>query len=114
MSLFFVIALLLLGAIAPILADRYGRGMTTLATAIAPAIGFAYIVSLTPQVLAGEHIIEYLEWIPAVGLTLSLHLDGLALMFALLILGIGLLIILYASYYLSDKEDTMHTVITDF
>lgn len=106
MSLFFVIALLLLGAIAPILADRYGRGVTTLATAIAPAIGFAYIVSLTPQVLAGEHIIEYLEWIPAVGLTLSLHLDGLALMFALLILGIGLLIILYASYYLSDKEDT--------
>ena len=105
MSLFLVIALLLIGTLIPIFAARFGRGITTLATAIAPAVGFAYIVSLTPQVLAGEHLIEYLEWIPAVGLTLSLHLDGLSLMFALLILGIGLLIILYASYYLSDKED---------
>lgn len=105
MSLFLVIALLLIGTLIPIFAARFGRGITTIATAIAPAIGFAYIISLTPQVLAGEHLIEYLEWIPAVGLTLSLHLDGLSLMFALLILGIGLLIILYASYYLSDKED---------
>jgi len=105
MSLFLVIALLLIGTLIPIFTTRFGRGVTTLATAIAPAVGFAYIVSLTPQVLAGEHLIEYLEWIPAVGLTLSLHLDGLSLLFALLILGIGLLIILYASYYLSDKED---------
>jgi multicomponent K+:H+ antiporter subunit A len=33
-----------------------------------------------------------------------MRLDGLALMFALLILGIGLLIIFYARYYLSEKE----------
>ena len=61
MSLFLVIALLLIGTLIPIFAARFGRGITTIATAIAPAIGFAYIISLTPQVLAGEHLIEYLN-----------------------------------------------------
>ncbi|GGW83216.1 monovalent cation/H+ antiporter subunit A [Alteromonas halophila] len=41
---------------------------------------------------------------PSAGLTLSLRVDGLALLFALLILGIGLLIIFYARYYLSANE----------
>ena len=32
-------------------------------------------------------------------------MDGLGLLFALMILGIGLLVILYARYYLSPKDD---------
>ncbi|WP_371195261.1 monovalent cation/H+ antiporter subunit A [Glaciecola sp. SC05] len=104
MSLFWITAILLIGVLVPVLTERFGRTVNTIFTMLAPAIGFAYIVSLMPSVLAGEVVTEYLEWIPAVGLTLSLRLDGLALMFALLILGIGLLIILYARYYLSEKE----------
>ena len=104
MSLFTVVALLLIGALVPLLTERFGRAINTLCTMIAPAIGFIYVCSLIDNVTSGERIVEYIEWIPLVGLTLSMHLDGLALMFALLILGIGLLIILYASYYLSDKE----------
>jgi multicomponent K+:H+ antiporter subunit A len=106
MSLFTVVALLLFGALVPHMTERFGRAINTLSTMLAPAIGFVYVCSLIDKVIAGERIVEYLEWIPAAGLTLSMHLDGLALMFALLILGIGLLIILYASYYLSDKEAT--------
>ena len=104
MSLFWITAILLIGAIIPVLTERFGRTINTLATMVAPAIALAYVISLLPAVLAGEVIVEYLEWIPSAGLTLSMHLDGLALMFALLILGIGLLIILYARYYLSEKE----------
>jgi multicomponent K+:H+ antiporter subunit A len=104
MSLFWITAILLIGAIVPVLTERFGRRINTLATMLAPAIALAYVISLLPAVLAGEVIVEYLEWIPSAGLTLSMHLDGLALMFALLILGIGLLIILYARYYLSEKE----------
>ena len=100
MSLFTVVALLLIGALVPLMTERFGRAINTLSTMIAPAIGFVYVCSLIDNVIAGERIVEYLEWIPAAGLTLSMHLDGLALMFALLILGIGLLIILYANYYL--------------
>lgn len=105
MSLFLIVALLLIGVLVPIYTERFGRKINTFATMLAPGIAFAYIISLIDNIFAGEHIIEYLQWIPSVGLTLSLHLDGLALMFALLILGIGLLVIFYANYYLSDKED---------
>src|SRR5690606_8221474 len=35
---------------------------------------------------------------------LSLRLDGLSMMFGLLITGIGLLVILYARYYLAEKD----------
>nr|WP_136249725.1 monovalent cation/H+ antiporter subunit A [Ningiella ruwaisensis] len=104
MSLFWITAILLIGVLVPILTERFGRSLNTLLTMLAPAIAFAYVISLVPEVLSGQTHLEYLEWIPAAGLTLSMRLDGLSLMFALLILGIGLLIILYARYYLSEKE----------
>ena len=43
-----------------------------------------------------------LPWAPSLGLSLSFHLDGLGLLFALLITGIGALVVLYASRYLED------------
>ena len=104
MSLFLITAILLVGVVVPVLTERFGRSVNTVCTMIAPAIALGYIVSLIPAVFAGDTIVEYLQWIPWAGLTLSMHLDGLALMFALLILGIGLLIIVYARYYLSEKE----------
>ncbi len=104
MSLFWITVIMLIGVIVAVVTERYGRNVNTLCTMIAPAISFVYVVSLVPTVLAGKTVIETVEWIPAIGLTLSMRLDGLALMFALLILGIGLLIIFYARYYLSKDE----------
>lgn len=104
MSLFWITAILLIGVLVPVLTERFGRTTNTICTMFAPAVALTYILTLLPEVFAGEVIIEHLEWIPAIGLSLSMRLDGLALMFALLILGIGLLIILYARYYLSEKE----------
>lgn len=104
LSLFGITAVLLVGVFIPIITEKFGRNINTICTMLAPAIALVYIVSLMPSALAGHYPTEYLEWIPSVGLTLSMRLDGLALMFALLILGIGLLIILYARYYLSEKE----------
>ena len=40
------------------------------------------------------------DWVPAIGLDANFRLDGLALMFGWMITGVGLLIILYAAYYL--------------
>ena len=53
---------------------------------------------------AGETLHSTLTWIPSLDLSLAFRLDGLALLFAILVLGIGLLVILYARYYLSAKE----------
>jgi multicomponent K+:H+ antiporter subunit A len=44
------------------------------------------------------------EWVPDLGLALSLRLDGLSFMFALLVLAIGLLVFIYARYYLAGSD----------
>jgi multicomponent K+:H+ antiporter subunit A len=67
----------------------------------------AALLQLMPALLdafAGSPTVEHLPWIPAAGLNLAFRLDGLGLLFALLILGIGLLVILYAHYYLSAQD----------
>jgi multicomponent K+:H+ antiporter subunit A len=51
------------------------------------------------------------EWLPGLGLNANFFLDGLGFFFAALILGIGLLIIAYARFYLA-KEDPMGTFYT--
>ncbi|WP_454735914.1 monovalent cation/H+ antiporter subunit A [Cupriavidus necator] len=48
-----------------------------------------------------------MEWLPALGLELSLRLDGLSYLFALLVTGVGLLVILYARYYLARNESAV-------
>ncbi len=69
--------------------------------ALAPAALFAYFAATLAAVARTGPIVEELAWAPALGLTLAFHLDGLGLLFALLITGIGALIVLYASSYLS-------------
>jgi multicomponent K+:H+ antiporter subunit A len=73
----------------------------------AGAVTFAAALTLLPEALrvfGGEPRVEAWDWIPALGLSFAFRLDGLALLFALLILGIGLLIVIYARYYLSARD----------
>src|SRR5690606_17713716 len=69
-----------------------------------PLAALVLLLSKREEVFAGETEIQTLPWLPELGLNLSLRLDGLGFLFALLILGIGLLVILYARYYLSKKD----------
>jgi multicomponent Na+:H+ antiporter subunit A len=71
---------------------------------LAPLAAFAWLVSQIPLVAGGEALFETLDWVPALGIQLSLRLDGLSLLFALLISGIGALIVLYAGAYLADHH----------
>ena len=52
----------------------------------------------------GGRLVE-LVWAPSLRLSLSFNLDGLGLLFATLITGIGALIVLYASRYLEGHAD---------
>ncbi len=49
-------------------------------------------------------LIQHIEWIPQLGLNLTLRLDGFAWMFCLLVLGVGSLVVLYARYYMSAAD----------
>lgn len=52
----------------------------------------------------GETLVQSWAWMPGIGVDFAFRLDGLSLLFAMLILVIGLLIIIYARYYLSAKD----------
>jgi multicomponent K+:H+ antiporter subunit A len=69
-------------------------GLVLLALIAAPALGEGSIPAAT------------WEWVPSLGLDLTLMVDPLGWMFALLILGIGLLVVIFAHSYLARDEDT--------
>ncbi|GHB16632.1 monovalent cation/H+ antiporter subunit A [Salinicola rhizosphaerae] len=106
MSLPLIVLLPLLGSLIPLLGNNRQRNLNAWSTALLPAIALAIVLAHAPGVLAGEIYRFSLSWVPQLGLDLAFRLDGLTLLFLLLILGIGLLIILYARYYLSP-EDSM-------
>jgi multicomponent K+:H+ antiporter subunit A len=85
-------------------AARVGRGLASWATATAMLAAMLLLAPLAPEALSGHPFVVVWAWLPEWGLNLSLRFDGLGLLFALLILGIGLLIVLYASYYLPESD----------
>ncbi len=73
-----------------------------------PLVLFVYFLSFLPITSSGETVIERLPWVPSLGIHLDLYIDGLSLLFALLITGIGALVVLYSIYYLSDKKEQLN------
>ncbi|MFD2516037.1 hydrogen gas-evolving membrane-bound hydrogenase subunit E [Pontibacter locisalis] len=63
---------------------------------------FTYLCLLLPVVLQQEFIIQSHTWVPALAVNLNFRLDGLSLLFALLISFFGFLVMIYASGYLED------------
>ena len=108
MSLALIVMLPFLGAVLPALMIRAGRNACALATGSVSLLAFVLLLTHAPAVLRGEVVQAGWEWLPGLGLNVNFFLDGLGLLFAGLILGIGLLIIAYARFYLS-KDDPMGT-----
>jgi len=65
---------------------------------------FAALLGLMPVVQAGGPIGVSVPWVPVLGLALDVYLDGLALLFALLITGIGVAVFAYAGYYMQGHR----------
>lgn len=104
MFLVLLLALPFVGALLTSIAGHAKRSVVA-GLAAAPALaGVALLVMVAPGVLAGEAVEFRAAWIPALGLDLSLRIDALAWLFAALILGIGLLIVIYARFYLPANE----------
>jgi multicomponent K+:H+ antiporter subunit A len=72
----------------------------------ATALALALTAMLAPLSLAGERVAAGVAWVPAIGLNLSLWLDPLGLLFAGMILLIGLLVVVFAHGYLYAGEAT--------
>ncbi|MFT4012353.1 MAG: monovalent cation/H+ antiporter subunit A [Paracoccus sp. (in: a-proteobacteria)] len=93
-----------LGALLPGLLIRSGRDVAAVACATASAAALLGLCLHIPAILAGEVITARFAWLPQLGLDASFRIDGLGLLFGILILGIGLLIIAYARFYLAARD----------
>jgi multicomponent K+:H+ antiporter subunit A len=82
-------------------ARRRLAAWVTGAVALLALAGFLW---LSPAVFAGEVLLARWPWLPEAGLDVSLRLDGLALLFGILITAIGALVVLYAAYYLAPSD----------
>ena len=98
-----LVSLPFLGALVVAIAQPRLRAGPAVLCALATGASLLLLALAMPAVLDGNTLIYSRDWLPAAGLTFSFRLDGLSAMFALLILGIGLLITLYAHYYLGEK-----------
>jgi multicomponent Na+:H+ antiporter subunit A len=94
-------------AIAPFLAavlaplvQRFAGFYAGWILAIVPASIFLYLLGFVAPISAGQTVLASLDWVPDYGLKLSFLIDGLSLVFALTISGIGTLIIVYSGAYL--------------
>lgn len=73
-----------------------------------PLILFIGLVRFVPSVAGGKVISHTFQWIPSANIDFTTYLDGLSLIFGLLITGVGSLVILYSIYYLSSRESLGH------
>lgn len=80
------------------------RGWLVLA---APLALFIYFLTRIPVIKGGDLGYETLSWIPSLGIDLVFHLDGLSLLFALLITGMGTLVFIYSIFYLDKRKEEL-------
>ena len=85
-------------------AARRGRAAAAWSAGGVAVLALLLLWPALTAAFAGAVTVQRLAWIPAAGLDLAFRLDGLGLLFAAMILGIGLLVILYAYYYLSRQD----------
>lgn len=97
------VAVLLVPWLVPVLKRRTGWVLSLLPLAL-----FVYFAGYLSQVAAGSPVEVHYAWISRLGINLSIYLDGLALLFVLLITGIGFLIISYAAGYLGEQENLVN------
>jgi len=61
-------------------------------------------IILFPSVMNGQAVKLDIDWLPQWGLNFTLRVDGFSLLFLLLITGIGLLVVIYARYYMDPAD----------
>jgi multicomponent Na+:H+ antiporter subunit A len=94
-----VLLLLAASASAPLVHRALGR-RASVVLAVVPGLLFAHFVRFVVPVAEGQAFEQSWEWVAGLGVRLAFRLDGLSLLFALLVTGIGALVVVYSGGYL--------------
>jgi multicomponent K+:H+ antiporter subunit A len=110
MTVWLVIPLLTIGLAALLTFLLFRRTSSTLRMswlmAFFPELAFGVLLWLSSQITPDKPITLQVEWLPSLGLSLSLYLDNLSALFALMVTGIGTLVVIYTGYYFQKDTTT--------
>ncbi len=73
-----------------------------------PTLLFANFLRYLPMIQSDTSQSVSVPWVPSLGINFTVYLDGLSLLFALLITGIGALVVLYSIFYLDPAKEAIH------
>ncbi|MCM3639219.1 Na+/H+ antiporter subunit A [Sporosarcina luteola] len=74
---------------------------------LVPVVLFIYYTTFIKTTMDGGHALSELQWIPTLGISFVSYLDGLSILFSLLITGIGALVVLYSIFYLDKNKEKL-------
>jgi multicomponent Na+:H+ antiporter subunit A len=94
-----VLILFVAAALGPAVCRAFGR-RAGLVLAVVPGLLFAHFTRFLGPAASGQALAESWDWVAGLGVRLAFRLDGLSLLFALLVTGIGALVLVYGSGYL--------------
>ncbi|WP_105995805.1 Na+/H+ antiporter subunit A [Staphylococcus agnetis] len=99
-----VILPLIFALIIPVLYRFYKRVHLGWFVLPIPVVLFAYFLTYLQPTMSGHYEKASMKWMPQIGMNFDIYVDGLGLLFSLLITGIGSLVVLYSISYLSRSE----------
>src|SRR5690606_31446106 len=91
-----VVSLPFFGSIIAAALPQAGRNWASAIAGVIALAGILLVAAFYPAVAGGEVVRHEASWLPSLGLQFTLRLDGFTWLFALLVLTIGALVILYA------------------
>lgn len=102
----YILLLFLISSLAIFILPGRLKKQKALVLSAVQVFAFVYFAARIPEITTAEAKYIFLEWIPALGLNFEFLLDGLTMVFALLVTGIGALIFLYAKAYMKSYTGT--------
>ncbi len=102
-----IISPLLLAIFIPMLYKAFRNIHTGWFVLPLPILLFSYLLTYLSATTNQQTVAETLNWIPSLGINFTAKVDGLGLLFALLITGIGSLVVLYSIYYLGKEKEKL-------
>src|SRR6478735_1780942 len=98
----------LAAALAPGLARLFGR-RTFLLLAVVPAASFGWLLTRIGEVTGetAHQVTETISWVPAIHLDIALRLDTLSWTLAMLVTGVGALVLVYCAWYFEDGDPSL-------
>jgi len=94
---------LVVGGLAILFGEQLGRRATRLVI-IAPLATLAWLGTQIELVAGGGAVAQKLRWVPELGLTMDMRLDGFGALMVLLVSGIGVAVLLYAGSYFPEHQ----------